>query len=73
MNRCGWLMADEFVEQQTLIQMWKLLYYRKPALIYDKIEVEDDMTVATNRARLKTVDLGFWWRATDNGTDYQTT
>ena len=40
MNRCSWLMADEFVEQQTSIQMWKLIYFCKPAVVYDKLEIE---------------------------------
>ena len=62
MNRCGWLMADELIEHQSLILMWKLVYLQKPYHVSQKIEVEDDKTLSTNRARLKTVNLGWRWR-----------
>ena len=63
MNRCNWLMADEFIETQTLIQMWKVLHFNKPQHVRDNIEIELDWTLSTNRARLKTVELGWRWRA----------
>ena len=62
MYRCGWLLADELIEHQSLILMWKLVYFQKPYHVFKKIEVEDDRTLSTNRARLKTVNLGWRWR-----------
>ena len=64
MNKCNWLMADEMIEKQSLIVMWKLIYMERPRHLLDKIEIDNDKLIATQRARLKTVQYGWRWRST---------
>ena len=64
MNKCNWLLADELIEKQSLIKMWKLIHYKKPTQIAEQIEIEQDMTISTNKARIKTVGKGWRWRTT---------
>ena len=64
MHKHNWLIADELIETQTLNQMRKIINYRKPFHIFNKIEIEIDLTISTNRARLQTVNLRFRWRGT---------
>ena len=58
------MMANELIEKQTLVQMWKLINFEKPVHVFHKMEIENDMTISTKRVRLQTVDLGFRWRGT---------
>ena len=53
MEEVGWLSIQELTLQHSLVQMWKILYFRKPEGIREKITIEEDLHITTRAPRLQ--------------------
>ena len=56
---CGWMYVKEAVVYHTLLAGWRIVHLGVPSLVARKITVSPDLTLATQRPRLKATETGF--------------
>ena len=62
MVRCKWLNVRELIQYHSLIQLWKIVKWKTPAVLSEELTVEDDWTVAVVPPRLQMSERCYLWR-----------
>ena len=65
MQDCNWLTVSEMTKHSTLLLLWKSLRTSSPQALKDKIEIDENNFVSTQRPRLMHTTFGWRWRATE--------
>ena len=63
---CGWLSIIELSTYHTVVQLWKILTYRKPENMSQKIQLDENLDASTTTPRLQFTKDGYRWRSIEN-------
>ena len=63
LSDCNWLDILDWTEYHSQIQLWKLLRWKLPAYLVDKISPNEDETLTTSSPRLRLVANTFRWKS----------
>ena len=58
-----WAYMPTLAEYQSLIQIWKTLYSKKPEYLYEKLITDDEDDLRTTEPRLQLTEGSFRWKA----------
>ena len=64
MRKLDWLTIKEMVELQTLVMVWKVVRWRKPAYLAERMKLTEDNTIRTEVTRLHSTSENFRHRGT---------
>ena len=64
LESCQWLSIQELVIYNTLVQTWKVIRFRRPEDMSDKIVMNHLEELSTTVPRLQFTENGYRWRAT---------
>ena len=59
LEEVGWWSIQEMAAMQSLAQIWKIIYLKKPEIMRDKIVIEDQMHLTTRAPRLTFTESSF--------------
>ena len=66
LQECGWLNVKDLAEYHSLCQFWKILRWKVPYYMADKIHLENNDVVRTTNPRLQLTASSFRWNTTQN-------
>ena len=64
MENCKWLTIRELVVYHTMVTLWKILRFKKPSQLFEKLVWIEDNKIETTNPRLQTTSMYWRWRST---------
>ena len=64
LESCQWLSIKELAVYHTQVQLWKVLRFKRPEDMDDKIELDNQEKIVTTVPRLQFTENGYRWSAT---------
>ena len=62
MTACGWLSVPEMITYHSLLLLWRVLRRKCPKVLADKLEMDDDCLIHTDKPGLLHTMNAFRWR-----------